>query len=397
MSERCAYLVSRYPLVTHTFIAGEIRELRRRGVHVETATVRRTSDVEIVSDADRAERDATHVLVTRSPVRLLDAHARALARAPRRYAATLARALRSSHAGGRARLWQLFYFGEAILLWRWMQQRDLRHVHVHHANVAADVAMLACGYAGWTWSLTVHGPTELLDMEAHKLAMKARDAAAVACISDFARSQVTAVAPDANLHTVRMGIDTGAFAPAARDDHDGFEVLCVASLQPRKGIGVLLDAVAQVPAARLVVAGDGEEAPALHAQAQRLGIGDRVEWVGAVAHDRVVELCRRADAFCLPSFAEGVPTVLMEAMATGLPVVATAVGGTSELVDEILVAPARADLIAEGLRRLADEPDLRRELGKRGRERVLADYDRVKNVARLHELLAPWLTTTGGP
>src|SRR5690606_36410441 len=121
------------------------------------------------------------------------------ARAPRAYVRTLRRVLGLAPAGGRPRLWQLFYFAEAMLLWRWMVQRGVRHVHVHHANVSSDVALLACAYANaagarrrWSWSLTIHGPTELLDVGAHKLAAKVADAEHVVCTSDFARSQVWA-------------------------------------------------------------------------------------------------------------------------------------------------------------------------------------------------------------
>ena len=217
-----AYLVSRYPSVTHTFVTGEVRGLRATGVRVETATVRRVPPTEALSQADREEWERTWAIVPPRPLRLLRSHIRAL-RQPRAYLSTLWQALRSAHAGGRARIWQLFYFGEAILLWDWMSERDVHHIHVHHANVSADVALLACAYANrasaeppWTWSITIHGPTELLDVEAHKLAAKVADASAVVCISDFARSQVAALADPATLakvHTVRCGVDLSAFAP----------------------------------------------------------------------------------------------------------------------------------------------------------------------------------------
>jgi glycosyltransferase involved in cell wall biosynthesis len=399
MSESCAYLVSRYPGITHTFIVGEVQGLRAEGVRVETASIRRVPDAQVLSEEHRTERERTRVIVPPSVGQLLGAHGRALARSPRAYLATLAQALRGAHAGGRARMWQLFYFVEAILLWRWMRQRELHHVHVHHANVGSDVAMLACAFARrtglpWTWSLTIHGPTELLDMEAHKIALKAADAAAVVCTSDWSRSQVAAVA-SGNLHTIHSGIDVDAFAPADRGAHAGFEVLCVAGLSRRKGVDVLLDGFAQVleqvPGARLTVAGDGTEAAALRAQADRLGITASVEFAGAVGYDRVPELYRQADAFCLPSFAEGVPTVLQEAMASGLPVVATAVGGVAELVDDIVVAPARADLLAHALVRLARDPELRADLGRRGREQVVSRFSSRGHAAQLHALLAPFL------
>src|SRR3954451_20763072 len=257
MSEACAYLISRYPSVTHTFIAEEVQGLRSLGVRVETATVRRVDRHELLSEADRAEDGATHALLPVTVRALVRCHVRAVLRSPGAYAATLARALRAAHAGGRARLWQAFYFAEAILLWHWMEARRVQHVHVHHANVAADVAMLACAFANgagadarWTWSLTIHGPTELLDITTHKLALKAADAAAVICTSDFARSQVTALLPTdllGGVQTVRCGIDISAFRPGEhRRDGGPATILCVAALSRRKGHGFLLDALARL-------------------------------------------------------------------------------------------------------------------------------------------------------
>ena len=404
--EGCAYLVSRYPSVTQTFVAGEVRELRRSGMRVETATVRRAPADEPLSARDREERARTYAILPPRPGRLVAAHLRALAAAPGAYLATLGHALRSAPAGGRARLWQLFYFGEAMLLWAWLRERRLHHVHVHHANVASDVAMLVCRYANasgarpdWTWSLTVHGPTELLDVAGHRLADKVADAALVVCISDFTRSQVAAVAdPDhlGKLHTVRCGIDVGDFRPgdAPRASH---QILCVAALSRRKGHAVLLEALAhlrhRLPDAELVLAGDGPERAFLEGHAHTLGLDGAVRFVGAVDHDRVADLGARAAVFCLPSFAEGVPTVLMEAMAMELPVVATNVMGVPELVDHertgLLVPPARADLLAGALERLLIDPDLRRAMGRAGRRRVEQDYERGAAVSALRSLLAP--------
>jgi glycosyltransferase involved in cell wall biosynthesis len=410
MSEAVAYLSSRYPGVTHTFIVGEVRALRAAGVRVETATVRRVPREELLAADDREEDARTRALVPAGAAAIARAHGRALARSPGAYAATLLRALRAAPAGGKARLWQLFYFAEAILLWEWMEGLGLRHVHVHHANVGADAAMLACAFANrsgarrpWTWSLTLHGPTELLDVSAHNLALKVADAAAVVCISDFARSQVAALLPAAGqdgLHVVRCGIDTERFAARAPCEAGGPKtILCVAALERRKGHRVLLEAFARLRAggadARLRLVGDGGERASLEARARELGVAGDVEFLGAVAHDRLPALYAAADVFCLPSFAEGVPTVLMEAMAIGVPVVATNIMGVPELVeherDGLLVPPARADLLAAALARLLADAGLRERFAARGRERVLADYDRARAVPALHAVLAPFI------
>jgi glycosyltransferase involved in cell wall biosynthesis len=295
-----------------------------------------------------------------------------------------------------------------MLLQAWLREQGLTHVHVHHANVSADVAMLATGYANgagarpkWTWSLTIHGPTELLDVASHKLPVKVADAAAVICTSDYARSQIAAFADPAELgkvRTVRCGIDVSAFHPPTQANHDGeCEILCVAALSRRKGHEVLIRALAQVRDAgghaRLTLAGDGQERKRLESLAADLGVSGAVDFLGAVRHDKVPELYERADVFCLASFAEGVPTVLMEAMATGLPVVSTNVNGVAELVDHgssgLLVPPARPDLLAGALAQLAGDAELRGEMGAAGRRRVCEDYELHASVANLHAVLGP--------
>jgi len=406
MSDRaCAYLVSRYPSVTHTFVANEVRALRASGIRIETATVRRVPASEPLSAPDREEYERTWALLPAPPARLMASHVAALARAPRAYLATLVAALRLAHAGGRARLWQLFYFGEAMMLWRWMGGHELHHVHVHHGNVSADVAMLACRYANrlgatprWTWSVTIHGPPEFLDVDAHKLAAKVADADAVVCISDFARSQVAALADPAALakvHTVRCGVDLAAFRPRTTAGERGAEILCVAAMSRRKGHVVLLDALPsvleEVPAARLTLVGDGPERPFLERRAADLGIGDAVRFMGALPHDRTRALYAETDVFCLPSFAEGVPVVLMEAMAMEIPVVATSIMGVPELVDDgvsgLLVPPARPDALANALVQLLRDPALRDRMGQEGRRRVASDYEAKTSAAKLRQVL----------
>src|SRR5437763_3392145 len=193
MSEvACGYVLSRYPGATNAFVVEEIQPLRATGVRVETASVRRVAPDQVLSDLAREEFERTFKIIPVGPLRLGRSHVRTFARAPRAYLTTLWRAVRLSHAGGRARLWQVFYFAEAMLLWEWMRDRGLHHIHVHHAANSADVAMLTCAYENatsptrrWTWSLTIHGPIELLDVSRFKLRLKVADAAVVVCTSDY--------------------------------------------------------------------------------------------------------------------------------------------------------------------------------------------------------------------
>ena len=407
---RCAYLVSRYPAVTHTFVQSEIRALRELGAEIHPATVRRPDASEVLSAEDAAEHGRTHALLPTSPARLLAAHARAFAGSPLPYLQTLAAAFFLARGGIRNRIWQLFYFAEAILLWDWLERNGLRHVHVHFANVAADLAMLcsrfgnaaAGGTRAWTWSLTVHGPTELLDMTQHKLAEKVSDADAVVCTSDFVRSQLMALVPQEDWHrltTLRCGIDRERFQPPAlprRSDGAPPRILTVAGMSRRKGYDILLEALAELAERghdfSALLVGDGAERGRLEDQARLLDLGERVEFTGALGQDVIPGLYREADVFCLPAYAEGLPTVLLEAMSAGLPVVATHVMGVPELVEPersgLLIPPARPDRLADALGRLIEDGELRRRLGDAAVERVAEEYDLAGAATRLEALLA---------
>jgi colanic acid/amylovoran biosynthesis glycosyltransferase len=393
-----AYVIGRYPAVSHAFVQREVLALRDAGARVETVSIHQARPEDALSAADRAEAEGTYALLPARLGALLAAHLSALT-SPAAYLSTLAHALRSGPAGLKGRIWQLFYFVEAIMLWRHCRRRRVRHLHAHHLNQASDAAMLAVRYANaagaaprWTWSFTMHGPNELYDVSRFRLAEKAASAATVVCISDFARSQVMGFAPEEawpRLHVVHCGLDPTEFdgdgdgeAPAAADG-DAFRVLCVGRLVAFKGQALLIEAIASMRRsgsdARLTLIGDGPSRHDLERRAHELGLDDAVTVAGAVGQDEIRAHYAAASAFCLPSFAEGVPVVLMEAMAMRLPVVTTRVMGISELVDDgdsgLLIRPGRIDELTNALGRLARDPQLRERLGDRGREKVVAEFD----------------------
>lgn len=364
------------------------------GVEVHAFTIKPGEDTASLSPEDRGEAATTTAIRPIGPLRLAGMHIAALARAPGAYARTLALALHLRPAGARGALWQVFYFVQAIVLADHMRRLGLRHVHVHHANVAADVALLASAYSGGTWSLSMHGPTEFLDPARFQPGVKAGRAALVACISEHTRRELAALSSRSDhFHVVRLGIDPDAIAfREPRADAAPLRILNVARMAPPKGHAVLLEALAalDVPFEATLV-GDGPERPAIESLATRLGLDGRVRFTGALPADRTLELYREAHVFCLPSFAEGLPVVFMEAMAAGVPVVASRASGTPELVEDgvtgLLVEPGEPQQVAQALARLAADPELRRRLARAGRERVEADYDQRANVRRLRDLL----------
>ena len=401
-----AYICSRYPSISHVFILREVLALRRRGAEIQTFTVRHAGADQILSEADREEDARTITIVPPDPRELVLAHASALLTRPRRYLATLRRAVELRGPGPRALLWQVFYFGEAVLVWRQCRQRGIRHIHAHHANVGSDVALLAAhlGGADWSWSFTMHGSTEFFDVREHRLPQKVELARFVVCVSSHGRSQLmTHVATGHwdKLRVVHCGVDTALFAPAERGGRAVPEILTVGRVVPVKGQSLLVEALAELRErgvdASLTVVGDGPELPALRALAERRGVGGRVRFAGAVGQDEIRSYYEHADVFALPSFAEGLPVVLIEAMATGLPVVASRITGIPELVEEgesgLLVVPGDGADLTNALERLLREPsERRRAMGAAGRAKVEAEFDleqTAQQLAELYEELIP--------
>jgi colanic acid/amylovoran biosynthesis glycosyltransferase len=400
---RLAVICSRYPAVSHTFIEREVSALRARGARVDTFAVRRAKTSDALSLAARRELMSTYAILP-AGLELPSAHLRAL-RHPRAWLGTLGRALRLTPGTPRGTLWQLFYFAEAVVLWRELTRRGIRHVHAHFADVASDVALLAADLGnridggGWSWSLAFHGPAQLYGVREHRVAAKVRDAAFVSCVSDHLRSQLMLITePEhwSKLHVVRTGVDCELFTPNGHSARPG-RVLTVARLVRGKGLDVLLDALHLLDrrglAAELVIAGEGPDRARLEQRVGELGLEDRVRLTGAVAEDRIRELYAEAQVVCLPSFSEGVPVVLMEAMAMGVPVVATRITGVPELVDEgrsgLLVPPGRPDALADSLARvLSADLEQRRTMGAAGRSRVCHEFSADRGAERLLALFA---------
>jgi glycosyltransferase involved in cell wall biosynthesis len=397
---RVAYLISRYPAVSHAFVQREVLALRDTGVEVHTFSLRRADDSDVLSPTDEAEREATYAIQPVRWTRVAIDHLRALVTRPGAYVRTLAHALSLGH-GVRGRVWQLFYFGEAIAVWAEMRRRGLWHVHVHFANAGADVAMLAAEFGGddWRWSLTLHGPAEFFEVKGNRLAEKLTSASFVACASDWARSQAMAIAPAEawpRFSVVRGGVDAEVWRRAGRAGGSRVEILNVGRLAAVKGQALLIDALARLRDegidAHCRIVGNGPEHETLEKRITELGLQDVVELTGAVGQDRIRELYEQSDIFCLPSFREGLPFVVIEALAMELAVVATRIMGIPELITHgqrgVLVSPGRADQLADALAELARDPDRRRHLGAAGRSVVQREYSLSRLASELAELFA---------
>lgn len=399
-----AWLTGTYVTVSQTFIRREVLALRELGWDVRTFSIRRGGREQLVGPELESEAARTfHVLEAAGrPGIALRAHWGALRRAPGTWARVLGAALRTSSPGISGRAYGLIYFHEAVVLAAELRRQGVVHLHNHFAAGSCTVAGLAAPLAGITWSFTVHGPDDLLEPYRWRLGDKVRDADFVACISSFACSQVMLHSPRSawhKLHIVHCGVEPERYGRPRRPVPD--QLVFVGRLVAQKGVPVLLQALALArrikPSLTLVLVGDGADRAALEAEARALELGEAVTFLGYRNQEEVADLLAGSAALVIPSFAEGVPVVLMEAMAAGLPVVATRIAGIAELVEDgisgRLVPPSDEEALARALIDVTG-PEATR-MGEAGRTAVTEHFNLRAEAARLSRLVS-W-ARTGGP
>jgi glycosyltransferase involved in cell wall biosynthesis len=406
-----AVVVSSYPALSHTFIRREVAALRALGVPVQTCSLQRAEPGALIAEEDRAEAARTIAVrpVTRASL------AAALGASPGRggrskrpgssRAIPLLAAARQAVAGhARSRLHPFFYWGEARLLAGALRDAQVGHVHAHFANAGGEVAAITAWSLDVPFSLTLHGHSDLEQTHPRRLAALIDAASFVVCVTDAMREAVAARVPGSRskLHVVRCGLDAAGLAQAPRAAPPGvrtrLRMLHVGRLSPEKDQALLLGAFAEALAAgldaELRIVGEGPERGALAAQLSALGLGARATLLGPLAGAALAAEYAAADAFVMSSRMEGLPVVLMEAFAQGVPCIAPAVGGIPELVTPangwLFPAGDRAALAGCLLAASRERASLAAR-GAAGRAAVLAAHDVLANAAALRALLAPRL------
>lgn len=378
------YLTGGYPRASHTFILREVMALRRAGLDVRTASVRFSPPSELIGpEEEAAQAETFHVLrAARNPFRLVSDHVAALLAGPGRYARALILAARTGRPGLAGGLKQAAYFLEAAVLARHMAREGISHLHNHFADSSANLAMIAAEMAGRPFSLTLHGPAELFEPQSWRLDAKTARARFTVAISSFARAQAMLFSERAHwqrIHVVHCGVEPERYTNA-RSAPGGptVELLFVGRLTAIKGVFVLLDALQGMPCVRLTLVGDGEDRASLEEEARRRDL--QVRFLGYQSQIDVTSALAQADALVLPSFAEGVPVVLMEAMASGRPVIAPRVGGVEELVEDgvsgIITPAGDASALRDAIAQLIAMPaEARAAMGEAGRAKVAAEFN----------------------
>jgi len=392
-----AYLVNQYPKVSHTFIRREIRALEQQGVSV-TRFALRGWDADVADRADIEEKERTRYVLQGGALPLAGAVVATILRAPIRFARSLASALRMSRRSPRPWPYHLIYLAEAAWLCRQLRVAGVDHLHAHFGTNAAEVALLARELGGPPYSFTVHGPEEFDAPESLHLRTKIDYAAFVVAISSFGRSQLYRwIAADQwpKVRVVHCGLDAQFDSPPASPSVAAARLVCVGRLCEQKGQLLLLDAVKIVidrgKPLSLVLAGDGELRKAIERRIEALGLGAHVGITGWIDSERVRAEMLAARALVLPSFAEGLPVVIMEAMALRRPVLSTYVAGIAELVrpgvDGWLVPAGDVHALADAIEECLETPaPMLARMGDDAHDRVVARHSIAFGAAKLAEL-----------
>jgi colanic acid/amylovoran biosynthesis glycosyltransferase len=334
---KIAYFINHYPKVSHSFIRREILALERQGFEVQRIAVHGWDDI-LPDQEDRQERERTRYVLRRGAWPLLLPTLRVLLRSPVRFIAAVRLAVKMARQSARPLPYHLIYVAEACALLPWLTAFGARRLHAHFGNNSTEIAMLTRVLGGPPYSFTIHGPGDFhapigLEEKIHRSTF-------VVAVSSFGRSQLylrSRYADWPKIKVIHCGLEQAFYDIAtAPVPVDPLRLVCVGRLCEEKGQRLLLEAAARLAAKgiafELVFAGDGPMRGELEKLIEDYGLGKQVRITGWISSSAVAAEILAARALVLPSFAEGLPVVIMEAMALRRPVLATYVAGIPELV-----------------------------------------------------------------
>ncbi|MCG8585827.1 MAG: glycosyltransferase [Pirellulales bacterium] len=396
---KIAYLVNRYPTTSHTFIRREIIALEQLGFEVSRISIRDTRS-ELVNPEDAAEADKTRVVLGGSALRLVGALLMTAISRPTKFAKALIAAVSLSRRGRSGVLRHLAYLAEACVVRAWLSKDAATHVHAHFGTNSTTVAMLTHRLGGPPYSFTVHGPEEFDRPDEISLSQKIDEAKFVVAISSFGRSQLMrwcSYGQWTKLKIIRCGVDDRFLATATERPPAARRLLNIGRLCEQKGQLLLIEAAAILVKERLldelVLVGDGPLRDPIERQIAAQKLGSRIRLAGWLDGEQIRQELRDSRALVLPSFAEGLPVVIMESLALARPVVSTYVAGIPELVEPgvsgWLVPAGVVKQLADAMREVlsADPGDLL-EMGENGRRRVAIQHDVTIESEKLARLFA---------
>lgn len=397
-----AYFTSAYPRATDTFIQREILHLRQKGHDVLTYALRKPGLDHNVSELVKSERDKTHYLLPANPLVLLMLNIKWLCTKPQKYLNALKLALNTSRAGIKGRLFQLFYFQEALLLAKELLNNKITHLHNHFGDSSGTVSMLAGKLSDIPYSVTIHGPHIFFEPLDWALREKVQHSAFIVCISHYCKSQVMLFSDQADWHKLKIvhcGVDISeyVFAPNINVGQDqAVKMLYVGRLAGEKGVPVLLQSLVELKSQglkfHLTLYGDGADRKLLEHLVSNHGLNTYVTFAGFADQQTIRNALTNSNLFILPSFAEGVPVSLMESMAIGVPVIGTYVGGVVELITPehsgLVVSPSDIDGLSAAIKKYINDSEFRARVSQNARQKIEQDFNLQIELTKLEALFS---------
>jgi glycosyltransferase involved in cell wall biosynthesis len=381
-----AYLINQYPAISHSFIRREIAALEAENIQIVRFSIRPCKE-KLVDKADKLELEKTNFILGVGIFRLfLNLIYIAIAR-PIRFARALKLALNMGWGKDKGVLIHLAYLAEACVLLRWVSKLEISHIHTHFAFNPTTVAFLCHALGGPTYSFTVHGPEEIDRAIILSLDKKIAGATFVAAISSFCQSQLYRWCERqywSKIHLIHCGLDSPFLTHPIMPIPETSQLVCVGRLSEQKGHLVLLEAAYRLATEglnfKLVLVGDGPLRPQIEALIAEFKLQNRVEITGWANNDLVAHYIINSRAMVLASFAEGLPVVMMEALALGRPVIGTYVAGIPELIEpEVcgwLVPPGSVEALTSAMRKVLELPNQKlQQMGEIGAKRVALQHD----------------------
>jgi len=398
---KVAYIMSRFPKLTETFILYEMLAMKKEGVQIEVYPLLR-EHAEVMHPEAVSFVEAAHFQPFIS-LSIIRANLYFLWRKPLEYLRTLWTLLRANWGSFRFFIGVLGIFPKSVLFAYQMQVENVNHIHAHFASHPAAAGFIIHRLAGISYSFTAHGSD--LHRDRHMLYEKVTDAAFVVAISNYNKEMIISECQGNyrdKVTVIHCGVDTEVFrfrsgeTPHEKGENP-FMILCVGTLHEVKGQAYLIEACRKLHESGIDFechfVGDGPDKSTLTELAAQAGISKKMNFHGLQKQERIVQLLQDADVLAAPSVPtsdgrrEGIPVVLIEAMSSGVPIIASNISGIPELVlDEdtgLLVPPRDAAALANALERYYRDPVMRKRLGRSGREKVVREFDLYRNAAML--------------
>ncbi len=381
-----AYLVNQYPKVSHSFVRREVAAVESCGMKVARFSIR-SCESELVDEADKLEQELTKVILGIGVKGLVLALLRVALTKPARFLEALRLTFKVGWHSDRGIILHLAYLAEACVLLNWFAEQGIAHVHAHFGTNSTTVAMLCRVLGGPTYSFTVHGPEEFDKATLLSLEEKIKRSTFVAAVSSFGKSQLFRWCDRtlwSKIHVIHCGVDAAFLAHPHVPIPAAPRLVCIGRLNEQKGHLLLLEAANLLAVAgldfKLVFVGDGPLRSDIEKQIAQYGLQKHIEITGWASSDQVREQLLASRAMVLPSFAEGLPVVIMESLALNRPVISTYVAGIPELVEPgvcgWLVPPGSAEVLAVAMRAALEAPlEKLEEMGKAGAERVARQHN----------------------